>query len=219
MAAEVAPRQLGNGDTFIQSETAIPSATSGYWVCPSRIEWHLVAHRRGALLIKTTSPCRACRGSAESIRASAVTAADDPVRRRTDFVDRRLPSRSVAACRISSSTPAAKPSGRNRPSVVAAASRKARQRAAASAGRLCASAATPMTGAMRASESSSSTYQAALPSHPAVEAKTPSGPAPANSPCRDSLPPARPRSSAARHLARDCCSDPPRPCRSHSVAI
>ena len=42
-----------------------------------------------------------------------------------------------------------------------------------------------MTGAMRASASSSSTYQAALPSHQAVEAKTPSRPAPASSPCRD----------------------------------
>ena len=138
-----------------------------------------------SLLIRTTSPCCACRGSAASRRASAVTAADDPVRRRTAFVARRSRSRSAAACRISPSTSAANPSGRNRPSVVATASRNARRRAATSAGRLRASATTPKAGAMRASASSSSTYQAALPSHHAVDAKTPSRPAPASSPCRD----------------------------------
>ncbi len=48
---------------------------------------------------------------------------------------------------------------------------------------LRASATTPIAGATRASESSSSPYQAARPSHQAVEAKTPSRPAPANSLC------------------------------------
>ena len=40
--------------------------------------------------------------------------------------------------------------------------------------------ASPMTGATRRSDSCSSTYQSARPSHQAVEAKTPSSPTPAN---------------------------------------
>jgi hypothetical protein len=90
------------------------------------------------------------------------------------FVDRRRCFRSVAACRISSSTSVGKTFRQEQTIGRGRSELQCTTPSGDSAGKLRASAATPMTGAMRASESSSSTYQAALPSHQAVEAKTPS---------------------------------------------
>ena len=65
----------------------------------------------------------------------------------------------------------------------------------------------PMTGAMRRSDSCSSTYQAARPSHQAVEAKTPSNPMPAKSAWRDQFKPRRPGPETTGCLAAGRADD------------
>ena len=141
-----------------------------------------------SLLIRTTMPFCAARPSAASSRARTVTWAEAPVSRRISPVastDARRPVSSVVSV-ISASRSVSKPAGIMNPPAVAAASLSARRRRPMSSGAIRSGAsARPITGATRRSELYSSTYQSARPSHHAVEAKTPSRPAPIRSAWRD----------------------------------
>ena len=146
----------------------------------------------GSLLIRTTTPFCAAQPAPASSRARTDTPADASLSRRIGPAapnDDRHPASRVA-CLTSASRSVSNPAGIIRPSPVVAASRSARSLWPTSMGPIRMGASTsPMTGAMRRSDSCSSTNQAARPSHQAVEAKTPSNPMPAKSAWRDQLSP------------------------------
>ncbi len=138
----------------------------------------------GSLLIRATMPFCAARPSAASRRARTVTWAKAPVSRRISPIASTDARRSASwvVSLTAASRSFSKPAGIMNPPAVVAASLSARRRRPMSGGAIRSGAsARPITGAARRSESYSATYQSARPSHHAVDAKTPSRPAPIRS--------------------------------------